>query len=92
MCSSDLALFASGSMVEVNTSGAYCACKEMYPSLDLLERCCRAGIPCSVGSDAHRPAHIVRGIEDAYRFMYEAGYRAVTVPTSTGDRREMSIG
>lgn len=86
------ALLASGRMVEVNTSGAYCACKEMYPSLGLLERCCRAGIPCSVGSDAHRPAHIVRGIEDAYRLMYEAGYRAVTVPTSTGDRREIPIG
>lgn len=82
---------AAGRMVEVNTSGAFCPCAEMYPALDLLKAFCRAGVECSVGSDAHTPLNVVRGIEDAYRLMREAGYRFVTVPTPDGDRRRIPL-
>ncbi|MDO4291298.1 MAG: histidinol-phosphatase HisJ family protein [Eggerthellaceae bacterium] len=78
-------------MVEVNTSGSYYACAEMFPAPDLLRQFCRAGIPCTVGTDAHDPANVARDIERAYRLMYEAGYREVTVPTATGDRRTIAI-
>ena len=44
-----------------------------------------------MGTDAHTAAHVVRDVEAAYRVMYEAGYRTVTVPTATGDRREILI-
>lgn len=81
----------SGRMVEVNTSGSYYACKEMFPSPQLLSAFCRAGVPCTVGTDAHTPAHVARDIPAAYRLMYEAGYRTVTVPTAAGDRREVTI-
>lgn len=82
---------AAGRMVEVNTSGTHYACAEMFPAPALLAEFCRAGVPCTVGTDAHKLAHVARGIEDAYRLMYEAGYRTVTVPTASGDRREVTI-
>ena len=76
---------AAGRMVEVNTSGSYYACKEMFPAPALLAAFCRAGVPCTVGTDAHVPANVARDIEKAYRLMYEAGYRTVTVPTADGE-------
>lgn len=82
---------AAGRMVEVNTSGAWCACAEMYPCLELLRAFQRAGVECSVGSDAHAPANVARGIGDAYRLMCAAGYRHVTVPTADGDRRRIPL-
>lgn len=81
----------SGRLVEVNTSGSYYACKEMFPSPNLLKEFCRAGVPCTVGTDAHTPIHVARDVLEGYRLMYEAGYRTVTVPTATGDRREVTI-
>ena len=85
------AVCAAGRMIEVNTSGAWCPCAEMYPAPELLREFCRAGVECSVGSDAHAPGNVVRGIEDAYRLMHEAGYRHVTVPTADGDRRRIPL-
>jgi histidinol-phosphatase (PHP family) len=82
---------AGGRMVEVNTSGAHYACGQMFPAPDLLKEFCRAGIPCTVGCDSHDPVNIARGIRDAYQLMYEAGYREVTVPTATGERRRIAI-
>lgn len=80
-----------GRMVEVNTSGVTYACKEMFPTLPLLREFCRAGVPCTVGSDAHKPILVDRGIEEGYRLMYEAGYRALTVVTPGGGRREVAL-
>ena len=82
---------AAGRMVEVNTSGSYYACKEMFPAPALLQAFCRAGVPCTVGTDAHVPAHVARDVRAAYRLMAQAGYRTVTVPTATGDRREIDL-
>lgn len=86
-----LACAESGRMIEVNTSGSYYACKEMFPSPDLLATFCRAGVPCTVGTDAHHPTNVARDITKAYGYLYEAGYRKVTVPTASGDRREIVI-
>ena len=82
---------ASGRMIEVNTSGSYYACKEMFPAPALLEAFCRAGVPCTVGTDAHKPQNVARDIEQAYRLMARAGYKTATVPTADGDRREIPI-
>ena len=81
------ALASTDKMIELNSAGAYYDCREMYPAPQLLQMFCRAGIPCSVGTDAHSPAHIDRGLKEAYALMYQAGYRCITVPTATGDRR-----
>ena len=81
---------SAGRMVEVNTSGSYYACKEMFPAPALLAEFCRAGVPCTVGTDAHTPANVARDIEAGYRLMAQAGYRTVTVPTRDGDRRSIT--
>lgn len=85
------AVAGSGRMVEVNTSGMWHPCGEMYPAPDLLREFCRAGVPCTLGTDAHRAAHVARGIEEGYKLMYEAGYREVTIPTHGGERRAIAL-
>lgn len=82
---------AGGRMIEVNTSGVTYACNEMFPHVDLLREFCRAGIPCTVGSDAHEPHLVDRGITDGYRLMYEAGYREVTVVVPGGGTRAIAL-
>lgn len=82
---------AGGRMIEVNTSGTYYACKEMFPAPQLLRAFCRAGVPCTVGTDAHTPAHVARDIERAYALMRDAGYRQVTVATLDGGRRALAL-
>jgi histidinol-phosphatase (PHP family) len=82
---------AHGVMIEVNTSGLYAPCAEAYPSPELLARFCAAGVPCTVGSDAHTPKNVARDIEAAHALMWQAGYRVVTVPTHDGDRRQIPL-
>jgi len=82
---------ASGRMIELNTSGSYYACAEVFPSPELLAMFAKAGVPCTVGTDAHVPENVARDIKLGYKHMYEAGYREVTVPTASGDRRTITI-
>ncbi len=82
---------SKGRMIELNTSGAYYPCEEMFPALDFLRLAHRANIPCSIGSDAHAPHLVDRGIKEGYRLLYEAGYREIVVPTQSGDRRTITI-
>lgn len=82
---------AGGRMVEVNTAGALKACREMYPAPELLAAFRRAGVPCTVGTDAHKPADVAYGIRDAYALMARAGYDCVTIPLPHGQRRELPI-
>lgn len=71
-------------MVEVNTSGAYYACEEMFPSIDLLTEFRKAGVPVTLGTDAHEPRFVNRGIDAGLELIYEAGYREITVPLPGG--------
>lgn len=82
---------AGGRMVEVNTSGSYYACKEMFPAPALLAEFRRAEVPVTVGTDAHEPANVVRDIEAGYRLAAEAGYREITVPTRARGRRTFQL-
>lgn len=78
-------------MVEVNTSGSYYACEEIFPAPALLEAFRRAGVPCTVGTDAHEPGNVARDIERGYDLMRRAGYRQVTVPMVHGGRRAIAL-
>ncbi len=78
-------------MIEVNTSGLTYACKEMFPCQDLLREFQRAGIRCTIGSDAHQPSKVDQFIEQGYRWMYDAGYREVSVVRPDGDIRTIAL-
>ncbi len=80
-----------GRMVEVNTSGRFHACGEYYPALGLLKEFRRAGVLCTVGTDAHRVDDIARDIQEAYAYMAAAGYCEVAVPLRGGGVRMMPI-
>lgn len=85
------AAHAGGRMVEVNTSGAYYACNEMFPAPKLLGKFKKAGVPCTVGTDAHIPRNIGRDIQKAYKLMYDVGYKEVTVPMRERDRAHIAL-
>ena len=64
-------------VVEVNTSGKYKPAGEAYPSTQLLVRCLSLGVPITLGSDAHRPAHVGRTLKDSVVELKEIGFREV---------------
>jgi histidinol-phosphatase (PHP family) len=82
---------AAGVMIEVNTSGLHKPVREIYPAPALLKAFCEAGVPCSVNSDAHSPSHVGRDFDKGYAAMRAAGYTHMTVPTRSGDRREIPL-
>ncbi|MCI9128965.1 MAG: histidinol-phosphatase [Eggerthellaceae bacterium] len=82
---------AGGRMIELNTSGSYYACAEPFPAPGLLSAFAHAEVPCTVGTDAHVPENVARDIRHGYSLMKEAGYKSVTVPTSSRDRRSISL-
>ncbi|MDR0309101.1 MAG: histidinol-phosphatase HisJ family protein [Coriobacteriales bacterium] len=85
------AVKAADLMVEVNTSGLFTPAAEIYPGPELLRAFCLAGVPCTLSSDAHAPENVARANDVGLRALYEAGYRAITVPTRDGDRRQIAI-
>lgn len=82
---------AAGVMIEVNTSGLYKQVRELYPAPALLRAFCEAGVPCTIGSDAHTPGDVGRGFGEGYAALRDAGYTHLTVPTRTGDRRQIPL-
>jgi len=80
-----------GLMIEVNTSGLYYACEQVFPGPELLAEFCRAGVPCTISSDAHEPANVNRSHDQAVKALLEAGYTYLTVPTADGDRRQVKL-
>jgi histidinol-phosphatase (PHP family) len=67
----------SGVCVEVNTAGLRKPCEEIYPALDLLRACRRAGVPATLGSDAHQPDHVGLCFEQGVAHLRAAGYESV---------------
>jgi histidinol-phosphatase (PHP family) len=84
---SDLA--DAGVAVEVNTAGLRKPCAEIYPGSELLTELRRAGVPATIGSDAHRPAEVGAGAAEAVAALKDAGYRSVVV---FRDRRPVEVG
>ena len=68
-------VFASaGTAVEVSTAGLRKPVGELYPSLDFLMLCARAGVPATLGSDAHQPDEVAAGFDVAHEALRTAGY------------------
>ena len=71
------ALADAGVAVEVNTAGLRKPCRELYPGAGLLRVLADAGVPATIGSDAHAPDEVGAGAVAAIAALSEAGYRSV---------------
>lgn len=69
----------AGVAVEINSAGLRKPCGELYPGPEFLARLCNAGVPITIGSDAHAPGEVGLGSAEAVEAAREAGYRSVVV-------------
>jgi histidinol-phosphatase (PHP family) len=66
----------TGACVEVNTAGLRKPVGEIYPHPDLLRACRAAGVPVTLGSDAHAPAEVAADLASATDLLLSIGYNA----------------
>jgi histidinol-phosphatase (PHP family) len=71
------AIQASGTVVELNTAGFGKPCADGYPSLEILQRCQKRGIPVTLSSDGHIPEHILFEFERGLARLHEAGFTSI---------------
>jgi histidinol-phosphatase (PHP family) len=67
-------LARAGVCAEVNTGGLRKPVNEVYPHLDLLRAYQCAGVPVTIGSDAHAPNEVAADFAAATELMRAAGY------------------
>jgi len=65
---------ATGTAMELNTSGRNKAIPEMNPGLEILRAMRERAIPVVLGADAHVPERVAEGYEDALSTLERAGY------------------
>jgi histidinol-phosphatase (PHP family) len=85
------AIEAAGVGVEVSAAGLHKPTGELYPDRRFLELCRERGVPVTLASDAHEPAHVGRDIDRAAAFARDAGYETVTVFDGR-ERRQEPLG
>ena len=81
----------AGVHVEVNTAGSIKPVGRFYPHPDLLRHFFHAGVPLTVGSDAHVVSRVGEGIREAYALAASCGYGSVDAPTLDGGWRAIAI-
>ena len=82
------AIEAAGVCVEVSAAGLHKPVGELYPDRGLLEACHERGVPITLASDAHRPAHVGRDVDRAAALARSVGYETVTVFDARRRRQE----
>lgn len=80
-----------GVFIEVSTAGLHKPVGELYPSVQMLATFCAAGVPVTVGSDAHATDEVGRDIDQAYAALTAVGYRTVHVPLGSGESRSFEL-
>jgi histidinol-phosphatase (PHP family) len=65
---------SSGTALEVSSSGLHKPVAEIYPAPPLLKMFNEAGVPITLASDAHEPAHCGRDASTLVRAARAAGY------------------
>ena len=65
----------AGVAVELSTAGLRKPAGEMYPAPAFLELCVHAGVPVALSSDAHRPADVGAGYDQALELLDRLGVR-----------------
>ena len=86
-----LAAHDAGVHIELNSAGKRKPVGRFYPAPELLVRFFAAGVPITVGSDAHETRHVGCDILELYRLAASAGYRSVDVPRSDGGWRTIEF-
>jgi histidinol-phosphatase (PHP family) len=71
------AVRSSDMVVELNTAGYGRPCADGYPSLEILQKCERRGIPITLSADGHIPQHITFEFERGLARLYEAGFSTI---------------
>ena len=84
-------LYSGVADVEINTAGSIKPVGRFYPHPELLSLFHEAGVPITVGSDAHVVTRVGENIDQAYALAAAAGYRSIDVPTAAGGWRSVSI-
>jgi histidinol-phosphatase (PHP family) len=85
------AIADSGIAVEVSTAGLRKRAEEIYPSQSFLEMAVDAGAAIALSSDAHEPAHIGYGYDEALRLLDAVGVSELCV-FAARERRLEPIG
>ena len=70
---------ASGTAMELNTSGLNKIVAEMYPGRVMLAEMQERGIPVVIGADAHDPHRVAANFEDALDVLAAVGYKSVSI-------------
>jgi histidinol-phosphatase (PHP family) len=68
-------LAEAGVCIEASSGGLRQPAGEAYPHPDLLWACYQAGVPATLGSDAHEPEHVGYALSGVAATLREAGYR-----------------
>jgi len=68
------AIAKAGVAIEVSSAGLRKPVREIYPSQEFLNICAQAGIPVTVGSDAHCPEDVGRDFQLLLESLSAAGY------------------
>jgi histidinol-phosphatase (PHP family) len=82
------AIEAAGVCIEVSAAGLHKPVGELYPDRELLAACHERGVPITLASDAHEPAHAGRDVDRATALAREVGYETVTVFEKRTGRQE----
>jgi histidinol-phosphatase (PHP family) len=82
------AIEAAGVCIEVSAAGLHKPVGELYPDRPFLEACHKRGVPITLASDAHQPAHVGRDLDQAVALAREVGYETVTVFEQRNRRQE----
>ncbi len=65
--------------IEVNTAGLRRPIGAPFPSEWILRRCWELGIPVTIGADAHQPADVAAGFEEALKLLRSISYQEILV-------------
>jgi histidinol-phosphatase (PHP family) len=68
---------ATGTAMELNTSGLHKAIPEMNPGFEILGAMRAREIPVVLGADAHDPQRVAANYEDALDVLERAGYHEI---------------
>lgn len=75
------AIKEAGVCVEINTAGLRKPVGEMYPSEEILRLCREAGVPVTLGSDAHNPEQVGMNFDTAIEAATRVGYDKIATFT-----------